>query len=164
MPGPVRQLTVEEARDHIKRCCFRSPAPNLVGLETEWLVVAQHDATAPVPFERLRAAIAAAGRLPGGSTVTYEPGGQLELSGRPAGWKSTRLATWFAIDPSRTAPVAPGASPAAWADYALGARVMFIRVADHHFCPINEPLSFQTWLLEGHELGHPTLDDLDYHL
>jgi glutamate--cysteine ligase len=25
-------------------------------------------------------------------------------------------------------------------------------------------LSFTRWILDGHELGHPTIDDLDYHL
>src|SRR5438445_10347579 len=84
MPGPVRQLTLEEARDLIRGRCFRPPAPGLVGLETEWLVVHDDDATAPVPFDRLCAAVGRAGPLPGRSTVTYEPGGQLELSGPPA--------------------------------------------------------------------------------
>ena len=55
MPGPVRQLTLGEARDHILRRCF-SPSDDLIGLETEWLVVADGDATTPAPFARLQTA------------------------------------------------------------------------------------------------------------
>ena len=277
MPGSVRQLSLEEAREFIKGRSFHSPAPDLVGLETEWLVFFDGDAAAPAPFGRLCAAVQGAGRPPGGSAVTYEPGGQLELSGppahsvgvacqamatdvafarrvvareglalvghgldpfrspqrvvdspryrameeffaadgadggrmmsctaavqvnvgmgrpgasrarwaranvlgpallaafanspaqdgRPTGWKSTRLATWWAIDPSRTAPVGPAGGATAWADYALAARVMFIREEERRYQALERPLSFKRWLRDGHELGHPTLDDLEYHL
>lgn len=60
-----------------------------VGIETEWFVVdprAVHTLIAP---ERTREALAAGAGgdgsvLPGGSRITFEPGGQLELSGPPA--------------------------------------------------------------------------------
>ncbi|MCL9793333.1 ergothioneine biosynthesis glutamate--cysteine ligase EgtA, partial [Frankia sp. AgKG'84/4] len=69
-----------------------------VGIETEWFVVDSQDVHRPVePARTLRAlaaigggpdsgeAILAAGSvLPGGSRITFEPGGQLELSGPPA--------------------------------------------------------------------------------
>src|SRR5438270_2870370 len=278
MPGPVRSLTLDEARDHILKRCFAPCGADLIGLETEWLVVADDDATADVPFSRLKAAAARAQPLPAESAVTYEPGGQLELSGLPVatigaacetmhrdivaaegalstagltlvgegmdpsrpprrvvhtpryaameayfdadgpdgkrmmsstaalqvnvglgdgdgcaeerwllahalgptlvatfansplragratGWKSARLATWWQIDPTRTAPIALGGGVAAWATYALNARVMFIRESADRYIPLDRPLSFTRWMLDGHELGHPTLDDLDYHL
>jgi len=278
MPGPLRSLTLGEARDHVLERCFASCGPDLIGLETEWLVVAGDDLTAHVPFARVQAATAKAQPLPAESIITYEPGGQLELSGLPVatvgaackamhtdavavqrtltadrltlvgegmdpgrapqrvvhtpryaameayfdadgpdgkrmmsstaalqvnvglgetegtaqerwllahalgptlvatfanspvnagratGWKSARLATWWQIDPTRTAPVAVGGGVTAWASYALDARVMFIRESTDRFVPLERPLSFTRWILDGHALGHPTIDDLDYHL
>jgi glutamate--cysteine ligase len=85
--------------------------------------------------------------------------------GKPTGWKSTRAATWMAIDRSRTAPPAGGLD--GWVDYALDARVMLVRTrADGHdfFEPVLRPLSFRAWVQDGHRLGWPTEDDLDYHL
>jgi glutamate--cysteine ligase len=273
----VRQLTLAEARDHIQRRCFPATGADTVGLETEWLVVPDDDFTAPAPFPRLQAAIAMAEPLAAGSRVTYEPGGQLELSGppeatvgeacigmaadvasaeraiRPAhlsllgegcdphrpsrrvlhtpryaameaffradgiegermmastasvqvnvglgsagmanerwvlahalgptlvatfanspmfarratGWKSSRLATWWAIDPTRTAPVGVWGGLGACATYALDARVMFIRQSSTLYHPLHERMTFARWIVAGHELGHPTLDDLDYHM
>ncbi|MCK9893264.1 ergothioneine biosynthesis glutamate--cysteine ligase EgtA [Frankia sp. AgB32] len=69
-----------------------------MGIETEWFVVDSQDVHRPVePARTLRAlsaiggghdtgeAVLAAGSvLPGGSRITFEPGGQLELSGPPA--------------------------------------------------------------------------------
>src|SRR6266513_5416507 len=82
MPGPVRQLTLSQARDHIHQRCFTG-GEDLVGLETEWLVMAGRDPAVQVPFARLQATMAMAEPLPHSSRVTYEPGGQLELSGPP---------------------------------------------------------------------------------
>ncbi|MCU1451125.1 MAG: gshA [Acidimicrobiales bacterium] len=277
MPGPLRQLTLGQARDHIQRQCFPASGGDTVGLETEWLVVPDDDFTAPAPFPRLQAAVAMAEPFPSASRVTYEPGGQLELSGPPAptvgeacigmavdvaaaerairparlsllgegcdphragrrvlhtpryaameaffrtdgvegermmsstasvqvnvglggegtanerwvlahalgptlvatfanspmyarratGWKSSRLATWWAIDPTRTAPVGVSGGVGACSTFALDARVMFIRQSSALYHPMQERLSFGRWIVEGHELGHPTIEDLDYHL
>lgn len=84
----------------------------------------------------------------------------------PGQWATARLATWLALDPSRTAPVGGlGDDPGeAWADYALAARVMFIRVAKDSYVPLIEPLTAAEWVLHGHPLGWPTPDDLAYHL
>lgn len=85
-------------------------------------------------------------------------------AGRPTGWKSSRMAAWQAIDPTRTAAVSDGVDPsAAWASYALNANVMFIRSPDA-FVPMTHALPFGRWMEEGHELGYPTDDDLRYHL
>ena len=35
---------------------------------------------------------------------------------------------------------------------------------DDHHVPVLEPLTFADWIEHGHELGWPTLDDLEYHL
>jgi len=85
--------------------------------------------------------------------------------GLPTGWQSSRLRAWWALDPTRSAPVSCDRAPIdAWTAYALDARVMLIRVDDEHCVPITEPLSFGEWLADGHELGWPTADDLAYHL
>lgn len=73
------------------------------------------------------------------------------------GTRSTRLATWWAIDPTRTSPCTGG-----WADYALDARVMVIRSDD--YVAVTTPLTFRQWIERGHGLGWPHEDDLDYHL
>jgi glutamate--cysteine ligase len=81
--------------------------------------------------------------------------------GRPSGWASTRLATWLAIDPTRTAPVRGGRD--AFVSYALDANVMLVR-RDGQFVPMRDRLTFASWIRCGHSLGPPTADDLGYHL
>nr|WP_308205192.1 ergothioneine biosynthesis glutamate--cysteine ligase EgtA [Frankia tisae] len=65
-----------------------------MGIETEWFVVDSRAVHRPVPPTRTLRALsriasldtgAAGPVLPGGSRLTFEPGGQLELSGPPAG-------------------------------------------------------------------------------
>jgi glutamate--cysteine ligase len=75
---PLRDTS--EVADFARRC-FRPSTADLLGVELEFLVF---DGTAPdrhVPLAMIERALPA---LPGGSQVTFEPGGQLELSG-PAG-------------------------------------------------------------------------------
>jgi glutamate--cysteine ligase len=86
-------------------------------------------------------------------------------SGRPTGWRSWRWQTWTRIDPSRTRAVATNLDPLlAWSEYALDANVMMIRVDEETHQPLGEPFPFRRWLVEGHELGWPSIDDLAYHL
>ncbi len=81
--GPDRRATVRSEHDvhgFVTRTCFKTGPPGRVGIESEWFV---HDLAAPaqhVPFERLRELADEATPLPGGSALTFEPGGQLELS------------------------------------------------------------------------------------
>lgn len=85
--------------------------------------------------------------------------------GLPSGWRSTRLAVWLALDQGRTAPADDGGQPAdAWRRYVLDARVMLIRATDDRYVPLDRDLTFAAWMRDGHELGYPTLDDLEYHL
>ena len=80
-------LREEDAEAHIHGVCFKTGPPARTGVELEWLV---HDATdprSPVAPSRLDAALDGYGTsraLPRGGAVTREPGGQLELSSRPA--------------------------------------------------------------------------------
>jgi glutamate--cysteine ligase len=41
---------------------------------------------------------------------------------------------------------------------------MLIRLTDDDHRPLRDPMTFRSWLIDGHELGYPTLDDLVYHL
>jgi glutamate--cysteine ligase len=85
--------------------------------------------------------------------------------GVPTGWQSSRLRSWWMIDPSRSAPVPSGGDPVTeWLVYALAAEVMLIRVGADDHRPITSSLTFEQWMAEGHELGYPTIDDLAYHL
>jgi glutamate--cysteine ligase len=66
-----------------------------VGAELEWIVAAATHPAAVVPLADIRDALRTAGPLPGGGVVTFEPGGQLELSSRPAEGLS---ACWRALE------------------------------------------------------------------
>jgi glutamate--cysteine ligase len=86
------------------------------------------------------------------------------VNGMPSGWRSTRLATWSSVDPSRTGSVA-GPDPArAWADYILEADVMLVRAGSGSFVPQHPGFTFGRWVAAGHQLGYPTEDDLAYHV
>ncbi|MFG1921298.1 ergothioneine biosynthesis glutamate--cysteine ligase EgtA [Cryptosporangium sp. NPDC048952] len=91
---PIR--TRADAEAFIAKICFKIGPPKLAGIELERLVHDINDPTAILPVERLASALGswsppvlttptadptALGRpLPAGSTVTVEPGGQVELS------------------------------------------------------------------------------------
>lgn len=79
----MARLTVEDVYRHSYGVCFKTGPPGVVGAETEWLVVDPLDLGAYVSSEKVRALMEAAGPPPAGSLVTYEPGGQVELSSAP---------------------------------------------------------------------------------
>jgi glutamate--cysteine ligase len=86
-------------------------------------------------------------------------------NGAPSGWQSTRLRSWWTLDPTRASPPALHGDPIErWIEYALDARVMLVRSGPDEHHPITEPLTFGAWLARGHELGWPTIDDFAYHL
>jgi glutamate--cysteine ligase len=87
-------------------------------------------------------------------------------AGAPSGWRSRRLAVWTDVDECRTTAADGNGEPdpvRQWTNYALAARVMFIRRDESRFVPILEPLTLGDWIAHGHELGFPTLDDVSYH-
>ncbi|MFC6086613.1 ergothioneine biosynthesis glutamate--cysteine ligase EgtA [Sphaerisporangium aureirubrum] len=73
------------------RECFQAGPGERVGVELEFLVFDRADAGRAVPVGEIAGVLP---ELPGGSRVTFEPGGQLELSGPPGGLPDaiTRLA------------------------------------------------------------------------
>jgi glutamate--cysteine ligase len=82
--GAPEELTLDRAAGHIHGVCFKTGPPRSAGVELEWLVVDRTRPHQSVSPERLDAALAplpvADGRLPSGTLLTREPGGQLELS------------------------------------------------------------------------------------
>ncbi|WP_225812626.1 ergothioneine biosynthesis glutamate--cysteine ligase EgtA [Streptomyces spinosus] len=80
--GPA--LTEHQAEALVEGVCFRTGPPRSVGVEVEWLV---HQERAPhglVARERLEEVHAVLRTLPLTSGLSVEPGGQVELSSRPA--------------------------------------------------------------------------------
>ena len=93
---PIR--TRADAEAFVTKICFKIGPPRLVGIELERLIHDPTDPTALVPVERLASALgswsppvltsrtadptALGLPLPAGSSVTVEPGGQVELSTR----------------------------------------------------------------------------------
>jgi glutamate--cysteine ligase len=102
--GPAVLHSRAEAEAYVASICFKHGPPRLVGVELEWLV---HPASAPaavIDAATLRSALgphaprsldprAPARPLPGGSTVTVEPGGQVELASPPLGALGTLVRT-----------------------------------------------------------------------
>jgi glutamate--cysteine ligase len=84
---------------------------------------------------------------------------------RPSGHRSSRLVVWEGIDEGRTRPIPLGDDPCEeWARYALDAQVMLIRTAPDECVAVLDPFTFSDWVAGGHAAGHPTADDLAYHL
>lgn len=78
-------LNEDEAAAYVGGICFKTGPPRRVGVELEWLI---RDRSAPgraVPPDRLEEALAPlwSRGMPGGSRLTREPGGQLEVSSPP---------------------------------------------------------------------------------
>lgn len=74
------RLTQNDVHDYINGICFKTGPPGKVGVETEWLVVDPGRPDEPVPLDRLAALVETTRPLPSGSVLSFEPGGQLELS------------------------------------------------------------------------------------
>ncbi|KAK1184114.1 ergothioneine biosynthesis glutamate--cysteine ligase EgtA [Streptomyces sp. NBS 14/10] len=73
-----------ETEARIRGICFKTGPPRRFGVELEWLVHDVHHPAHPVETARLEAAVTALRELPLRSSLTFEPGGQLELSSLPA--------------------------------------------------------------------------------
>ncbi|MCQ4045874.1 ergothioneine biosynthesis glutamate--cysteine ligase EgtA [Streptantibioticus rubrisoli] len=79
-----RPISETEAAARAHGICFKNGPPRRIGVELEWLVHDDLDPLRTVGRARLTAALADLRRLPLRSTLTQEPGGQLELSSPPA--------------------------------------------------------------------------------
>jgi glutamate--cysteine ligase len=88
------------------------------------------------------------------------------VHGRRTGWKSSRMASWLALDPERTGPPAvAGPDPGReYARRALDTRLLLLRRDDSGGTSWDAPaLSFADWIA-GRTDPAPTRADLDYHL
>jgi glutamate--cysteine ligase len=68
---------------YVERICFKNGPPARVGAELEFLL-AGADPRKPVSLAQVRNIFRQALPFPGGSSITFEPGGQVELSSPPA--------------------------------------------------------------------------------
>ncbi len=80
---------------YVGRVCFKKGPPGRVGAELEWLVADAADPGLPVSSPALDQLLDHYGRTDGTSTLTLEPGGQVELSSPVADsldvcWRSLR--------------------------------------------------------------------------
>lgn len=83
-PAPAPPIGEGEAEDLLRGICFKTGPPRTVGVELEWLLHDREHPHRPVPPHLLKAAATAVRALPLSAALTFEPGGQLELSSRPA--------------------------------------------------------------------------------
>jgi glutamate--cysteine ligase len=78
--------------------------------------------------------------------------------------RSERLATWNAMDPTRTKPVlASGRLTDDWTDYVLEARLMLVHEGDDRCEAVAVPITFGEWIDQGIAGRRATLADLEYH-
>ncbi|MBB5937818.1 ergothioneine biosynthesis glutamate--cysteine ligase EgtA [Streptomyces zagrosensis] len=83
-PSRAQTVTEAEVEALVHGICFKTGPPSKLGVELEWLVHDLHDPVRPVHPSRLTTANEGLRALPLRSALTFEPGGQVELSSRPA--------------------------------------------------------------------------------
>ncbi|MDQ6928964.1 MAG: ergothioneine biosynthesis glutamate--cysteine ligase EgtA, partial [Actinomycetota bacterium] len=83
MPSARSTLTLDDVHAVAAGRCFSTAAEPLVGVELEWLTFENADPWARVEPDRLRRCTSNGSAFPNGSALTFEPGGQLELSTPP---------------------------------------------------------------------------------
>lgn len=78
--------------------------------------------------------------------------------------RSSRLAAWNQLDPSRTRPaLESGDLGDDWAAYALAARLMLLHDDEDRCVPVTAPITFGEWVERGIDGRRPTAADLEYH-
>jgi glutamate--cysteine ligase len=82
-PTDEAALTLDSAREHVAAGALRPSSAGRVGLELEAHLVDLTDPLTRPSWARVQTVLASLPGLPGGSSVTLEPGGQIELSTTP---------------------------------------------------------------------------------
>jgi len=121
---------------YVTRVCFKTGPPLLVGTELELLVAFGDRPGEVVPLDLLRALLGAAGPTPCGSFLTFEPGGQLELS----------------------SPALPGASAT---HRALATDLAHVRTALRGSGLVLLPTAVDPFRLPYRQLHHPRYDAME---
>lgn len=83
MPVPRRQLVASDVETYVRERCFAPAQDGQVGIELERHLVSSDRSAVGVDHHAVHCAVAQLDPLPGGSRVTFEPGGQLEVSSPP---------------------------------------------------------------------------------
>jgi glutamate--cysteine ligase len=83
VPSRHPVFTADDAHRLVRDHCLASDAGGRLGVELEWLTCPAADPTAPLSFSELTSAIRPVTPLPAGGHLTFEPGGQVELSSPP---------------------------------------------------------------------------------
>ncbi|MBC3991458.1 ergothioneine biosynthesis glutamate--cysteine ligase EgtA [Streptomyces sp. AC563] len=83
-PSRAQTVTEDEVEALVHGICFKTGPPTRLGVELEWVLHDLHDPAQPLHPARLTAVTEGLRTLPLRSALTFEPGGQLELSSRPA--------------------------------------------------------------------------------
>jgi glutamate--cysteine ligase len=89
--GERRSLTRDDVASYVAEHCFTGSETTRVGLELEFLTFCTADHTRRPLLDAMRATADAAA-LPAGGRVTFEPGGQLEISTVPCADTSSAIA------------------------------------------------------------------------
>ena len=84
-PDPIELASADSAAQHVGGECLTDGPVGQVGLEIEAHCFDLSDPMSRPGWDRLTDVIATVGPLPGGSAITVEPGGAVELSGPPYG-------------------------------------------------------------------------------
>lgn len=114
VPERCRTMSVAEAETYVASVCFKTGPPGPVGVEIEHLVHDRDDPGLQVTAGRVRSALAPAlGLLPGGGALSFEPGGQVEISSEcavnlPSLLASTRADTRTVTDLLAAGALYPG--------------------------------------------------------
>ncbi|WP_166906880.1 ergothioneine biosynthesis glutamate--cysteine ligase EgtA [Mycobacterium sp. DL440] len=93
---PVEFTSAEEAADFIEAHCLDDGPVGQVGLEIEAHCFDVEDPLRRPGWDELSEVIASVPALPGGSRITVEPGGAVELSGPPTAGPSAAIAALLA--------------------------------------------------------------------
>ena len=81
MPARQPSLRTDDVYRYVREHAVATAGCGRLGVELEWLTCPLDDPAGPVRFDQVRSAVA--GPLPKGGRVTFEPGGQVELSSLP---------------------------------------------------------------------------------
>lgn len=82
MPSPERGFTAADALSHVDENTFEVGPGGLVGVEAEWLIFDRASPGRPVDFVAVSATLLGL-ELPSAGSISFEPGGQLEISTAP---------------------------------------------------------------------------------